>query len=180
MKEKHPALRKLLILATVIVCIFAVINLVWYIGVKTTYDHIAARLEKVTDEETGGTKYQKEVEGYTCVLSMPPYLSNSGFFTTEKSGGYIVTEVDDEGAVISDNGVSVSLFIWPKIFGRYEYGAMIYSAKENLFEQIYIDSKGNYLPQDEENVELNEYTSSLIDEYHDEIVTMLDLAGEFL
>jgi hypothetical protein len=179
MKEKHPALRKLLILAIVIVCVFAAINLVWYIGVKTSYDHIAARLEKVTDEETRGTRYQKEVDGYTCGLSMTGYLFNSGFFSIDKSDGY-TAEIDDDGNVISDNGVSVSLFIWPQTFGGYEYGVMIYSEKENLHEQIYIDSKGNYLSQDEGNVEVNEYLSSLINKYHDEIAPMLDLADEFL
>jgi len=178
MTENHPVLKKLLILSIAIVFIFSAFNLAWYIGVKRTYNHIAEDLDKVADEETKGVHYRKEIDGYTYLLSMTAYLLNSGFFSIEKSDGYVV-ELDSDGNAISDNGVHVSLFIWPKTFGGYEYGVDIYSEIEGIWEQIHINCEGDYIPENDGNLELNEYLSSVIDNYHDEIVTMLNLAKKY-
>lgn len=179
MMTKHPALIKLLLLSLVIVIVFSAINLSWYIGVKRTYDRIAGDLDKVINTERKGTTYQKDIDGYTFSLKMTTYLSNSGFLSVEKEEGYVVN-LDDELNPISDNGVHVTLFIWPKTFGGYKYGIDIYSEMDNLWEQISIDSEGNYIPKDEDNVELNEYLTSLRNQYQEEIVTMLDLAEKHM
>ena len=82
----------ILIVIGIIVGIFAIINLVWFVGVKSRY----------IVKDTG-------------------YLSNSGFLSVSIAKD-IVIEIDDDGNEIASDFIKVTLFIWPELFSGYTYG----------------------------------------------------------
>lgn len=169
------ATKKLIIVACIIVFIFAVINLSWLLLVKVPYNRYAGKLEIIYDEDYGeepGIRYQKEIDGYKYDSTMPDYLSYSGFLSVGRAEGHVVN-MDDDGDILSSSGLDITVFIWPSVFGKCEYGVDFYDEAANIWEQVMIDSDINYLPEDKGNVEVNEYIEGLISDNYEEINKMV-------
>ena len=175
--NKQKNIKKVLIFGILVLSIYGVINLIWLIGVKMEYDAYSKNMKKVVsqeEEDVARISYYKTKNGYTYSIKSPSYLSNNGFVTVAKEEGY-VAEIDEEGNLIADNGVCVTLFIWPTLFAETQYGIDIWSEKEGISYQLYIDKNGNYIPEDASNIELNEYYESIMKEYETEIQKLLKL-----
>lgn len=177
MKEKISVAKKLIIVASIIVFIFAVINLSWLLLVKVPYNRYAGKLEIIYDEDYGeegepGIRYQKEIDGYKYDSSMPDYLCFSGVLSVGSIDGSVVN-MDGNGEIVGSNGLDITIFIWPGVFGKCEYGVDFYDEAADIWEQVMIDSDINYLPEDKGNVEVIEYIEGLISENYEEINKML-------
>ena len=176
--KKHAVLKKILIFFGILLLVFALINIGWFVGIKSRYDTYAKGMEKIEGPKMDGiirTYYEKEEDGYRYYIKSPTYLSDNGFMQVANAFSNIVI-VDDDGEATHSLDVRVKLYVWPQVFGGYQYGVDI--QKEGVWEQIYIDEEGNYLPQDSENVEVNEYLDSIIQENESEILKLLKLANE--
>ena len=172
--KKISVAKKLLIFFGGAILIFGIINLVWLFGIKMKYINMSEDFMtgEEAQKESAKDSYYLIKDGYEYLVAHPTYLGTNGFISVFKEGGYEAT-IDENGEVIKDNGVCVTLFIWPEVFG-YEYGVDIYSEKEQLWEQITIDENGNYIPTNKKNVEYNEYITDLIEEYQAEIQLLLE------
>ena len=178
-KKNISTLKKLVILFIVFLAIFGIINIVWYFGYKATYDKLASKMD--TEETSIGQEsrvsYYKIAGEERCILGMPSYLSYGGQLCVSAEEGY-VPQYDADGNIISDNGIYVSLYIWPQFLGAYELGVDFYSEKDHIWEQLYIDSELNL--QGTENMDplLIEKLQKLIDEHSDTINKLIDTAEE--
>ena len=180
MKTRKKVWKRLLILLIVILALFAGINLFWLLTTKLPYDGYINKVELVydeTDEEV--FFYQKNIDGYCYTVNPPEYLAYGGFLSVGTEEGY-VAEINDEGEVISSNGLDVSLYIWPGLFGNIEYGVFFLDEGKGVFEQVEVDGNLNYIPDkgNEENEEFTQYIESLIQENKDEIKHMMEGAGK--
>lgn len=178
-ENKKITLKKLIILFSLILLIFISINLLWLFTTYIPYNNFAMKLDKY-DENGEYVYYEKTMDGYTYHLSMPGYLDFSSFLSVSDSEGYVVTQ-DNDGNIISTNGISITLYIWPKIFSGYKYGVFILDDAQGIWEQIYIDENLNYIPLKENigNEELNKYIDKLISDNYDEIKVLMDNARSF-
>lgn len=178
-KKKISTLKKLMILFVVLLAIFGIINIVWYFGYKATYDKLASKMD--TEETSIGQEsriaYYKIAGKQKCILGMPSYLSNGGQLCVSAEEGYI-PEYDDDGNIISDNGIYVSLYIWPQFLGGYKLGVDFYSEKDGIWEQIYIDSEFNLVDTESMDPLLVEESQKLIDEHSDTIGKLINTAEE--
>ena len=119
--------------------------------------------------------YEEQKDGYEYYIKIPTYLSDNGFmYVMNSSGNKVIME--ENGEEIPYMEVRVKLYVWPQLLSSHKYGVDI--QKEGVWEQIYIDEQGNYIPQDSENIELNEYLESIVKENETEILKLLKLAKE--
>lgn len=176
--KKHKVLRKILIFFGSLLLIFGLINIIWLVGIKSPYKKFAEGMEKIEGPKMDGitrTYYEKQQDGYEYYIKSPTYLSDNGFMYVINSAANMVI-MDENGTETPCMDVQVKLYVWPQLFGGYKYGVDI--QKEGVWEQIYIDDQGNYLPQDSENIELNKYLESVVKENETEISKLLKLANE--
>ena len=174
MIKKYPVFAKLLILFLIIILIFTTINLVWFFGMKNRYNKLTGNMELVWNKAAGDYRYQKEFEGYTCVLSMPSYLCYDGFISITSQP--YRAEYDSNGELLNENDFGLSLFIWPQMFDGFEYGVAIYNFSNNI--QILIEADGSYIPTEDGNTELDEYNAKLVDQYKEDITNLLEAANK--
>lgn len=179
--DRIKIVRRLLILFAVILTIFAVINAVWFFGYKQRYNAIADHLEPTylldDEEDDEALRYTKEVGDYTISMKMPSYLGSGGFVSIARTSGYEVS-LDDEGNIISSNGLLVTLYIWPEYFTGYKIGLDFYDEAGDLWEQVEITADMEISNTDALDDEYIEYISELISEYQDEVDEMISIAGE--
>lgn len=74
--------------------------------------------------------------------------------------------------------MSISVYIWPDLWGDYQYGVFFYDEKEEIFEQIYVDKDINYIPNNPDNDEFNKYIQELITDNYEEIKSMIASASD--
>lgn len=174
MIKKHPIFTKLLILLIIIILIFTTINLVWFFGMKNRFNKQTENMELVWNKVASDYRYQKEIDGYICKLSMPFYLSDNGFMSVSTQDYKL--KLSSDGVVLNKDEFGIALFIWPQMFSGFEYGVSIYNLSS--INQILIDANGSYIPSEDENTELDEYNSQLIDQYKEDIDSLLEVANK--
>lgn len=188
--KKKSILKRLILLTIVIAAFFAIINLVWYVGIWMKYDRIIEKLEPIMvmeegeleaaaaeDDETERTGHYKGVaDGYIFLVKATHYLQTDGFVTCAPEKEYSWRE-DDEGNVIWDNGPYVGMYIWPQVIG-YKYGLIIFDADIDM--HIYIDQNGQYIPENKKNIEYNEYMEEILAKYENEINQVRNMVDTYL
>lgn len=181
MNERKKIGKKIVIVFGIIMGIFLIINAVWFFSVKTRYNNLTEKLDKVVqteDEREEGinrNSYVKTENGYTYKVKGPDYLHNTGFLYIGAEGG-IVYEIDENGDVISDNQVFVSLFIWPEIFGGYSFGIDVDWGES--WCQINVDENGEYIPTEGVDPDEQEELKQLLEENREEVDKLFELADE--
>ena len=175
MKERKSlsVAKRLIILASVIAAVFAIINLFWLFGVKIPYNNYVSEMNR-TEEVDGEVRYTLKVEEFSCRVKMPVYLQFQGFLKVSPSRGFTI-RYDDAGKIVSKSEMLVELYAWPDVWGNYQYGVDFYDDTSRS-KQVYIDKDINYIPYDEYDDEFNVDAQELIDEHYDEIKTMLGIA----
>lgn len=168
---------KLLILFLAILMVFGVINLVWFLGHKHRYNGFAEEMEYWVDEaDDSRSRYSVTIGDYRCIMKMPHYLSFGGFMAVEDSEGYVTT-IDENGNE-HGNGLSIALYIWPKMFAGYDIGLFFYDKEHEIFEQVYIDPDCNLVDAEEFDDEFVAYINTLIADNKDEIDCLFDIADQ--
>lgn len=170
-KKRFSTAKRLLLLLCAILLVYGCISLFWVLSMKLPYDKYSSKLDTIV--EGGIISYQKDIDGYCYGLSKPGYLDFNSFLSVGKTGGLVV-DVDEDGEIISSGGMDVTLFIWPDLWGNYEYGVFFQDPINDIWEQILIDGNINYLPKDSGNTEVNEYVLGLISENYNEIEIMMN------
>lgn len=120
--------KKLLILFLMILAILGAVNGVWYFGYKNIYNGFSKDMTLYTDEHDDSgflSTYEMTMDGYNLTLKMPAYLGFGGFMCISREDGYQPT-YDENKHIVNDNGMLISLYIWPKMFGSYELGLYCY------------------------------------------------------
>ena len=176
MKQKK-VVKKLIIFGVVVALVFAVINLVWFLGIKVPYDNLSNGMEKIQGPTVDGFTriyHTASKDGYEFNIKNPAYLTDNGYLSVVDESGIVV--VMDENGNVENKEDYITLFIWPQLFGNYKYGIDIQT--DEAWEQIYIDLEGNYITEDVDNVELNEYYENLLKKYEVEIQKLLKAAKE--
>lgn len=168
-QKDNKKYKKILIIIGIIIGIFAIINLVWFVGVKSRYIELTKSFNN-SKNELG--YYTKDIDGYRYIVKDTGYLNHSGFANVSIAKD-IVIEFDDEGNEVASDFTKVTLFIWPKWFNGYTYGIDIDYG--DYFYQINVDKDGNYIPHENEE---QEKLKSLLDDNRDEINKLFDLADK--
>ncbi len=179
---KPLILKRLAILLGVILLIFGMINGLWFFGYRQNYHNFSLKLEAQYVEgieEADMLRYAKTVDGYSVTLKMPNYLGSGGFISVEKEEGY-VSQLDENGNIIGDNGLNITLFIWPQYFGKYELGLDFFDEVNSIWEQVAIRpdlSLANAEDMDEAYIA---YINELISENQEEIDKLIAIAENTL
>ncbi|MCR5294163.1 MAG: hypothetical protein K6E30_03155 [Lachnospiraceae bacterium] len=123
-----------------ILMIFILITAGWYVWRMVKYGAYSKGMEKNDFATWIVPRYKyTDADGYDYGVKYPGFLS----FTGNLSVGLPATDED----VLTD-----FLIIWPKFFGRYEYGASLSVGEKNY--QIYINADGSAVyPEDREVVD---------------------------
>lgn len=166
MLKNISAGKKLLILFIVILLIFAGINGFWLFAKKIPYDRYMDKMEDGTNERVE--------DGYSYVVQRLPYLGYGGFLAVSKEGG-IERSYDEEQ---EEQEIDVTLYIWPGLFGKCEYGVMMNDGLDDgMFEQVMIDKNLNHIPYGKDE-DYNKDKQELVEEYHDEISELMERADK--
>lgn len=160
---------------------FGAINLIWYTSVKIPYDQYVKAFSNSdfieSSQQHSSDKYSKIIGEYKYTVARPEYLDFSGYLSVSYSEPPKV-ELDPETfKVVGSNGLYISVYIWPDIFGDYKYGVMFDDEYQNIFEQITISDNVTYLP-DEKGTNISETAQRLLDDNRIEIKDMLHNAVE--
>lgn len=180
--SRTAIIKRLLILLVAILIVFASINAVWYFGYQQKYNAIASKLNAtyIDDvEEADLLRYTKEIGDYTITMKMPSYLGSGGFVSVGKTDGYI-TVTDDEGNIVDNSDMCITLFIWPKYFSDYKIGLDFYDEVNSIMEQVEFTYNLEMMHTDTLDDEFVEYINQLVAEYEEEIMYLIHLAEETL
>lgn len=173
--------KKLLILFLVILAIFGAVNGVWYFGYKNIYNGFAKEMTLYTDEHDDSgflSRYGTTVDGYSFTLKMPEYLGFGGFMCISREEGYQPV-YDDQGNVISDNGMLISLYIWPQIFGGYKLGLDCYGESDaEITGQFEINADLSLVNAEYMDDEAIAEVEAMFGAHSEEIQHLFDLAKE--
>lgn len=161
--------KKTLIIIEIVVGIFAIINLVWFIGVKSRYIDLTKNFDNNKNELRN---YIKDIDGYRYIVKNPGYLGNSGFANVSIAKD-ITVEIDEDGNEVTNDFIKVTLYIWPQWFDGYTFGIYIDNGKTGY--QINVDKDGNYIPFENED---QEKLKSILDDNRNEINKLFDLANK--
>lgn len=162
--------------------IFGAVNAIWYFGYQRTYDKISEHLEMTymdDIQDIEALRFCKDIGEYSIRMKMPTYLGSGGFISVGKTEGYIV-HLDENGDVIGGSGIDITLYIWPKYFGEYEFGVDFYDEANGLWEQVEITSELKIENADSFSANHISEINELIIAHADEIERMFDLAENTL
>ncbi len=172
--KKHPILFKLIILGIVLILILGMINLLWYIGIRNRYNSLTKNMERTWDNNAEAYRYTATIDGFSCQIKMPSYLANNGFLMVS-DGGY-KAQYDENGNLIDDESMAITLHIWPQKFSGYKYGVSIYNLTTRM--QIYLTADGEYISTTNGNTELDEKYTAVLDKYENEIDSLFRVAHQ--
>ncbi len=164
--------KRLLIITGIAAGIFLIVNLIWFIGVKSRY----LELTKNFDSELNYFgNYVEDVNGYRYTVKDTGYLGNSGFANVSTAQDLEVF-IDENGSESTNGFTKVTLYIWPEMFSGYTYGIDIDNWEEVY--QIYVDKNGNYISNENVEDEEAEKRKALLEEYREEINKLFELADK--
>ena len=175
---KKIAFRCIRIVLMVAVVVFIALSLFWYLSYERYYKSIEKnvamqQVDYGDEEKLPGTRYDGVVNGCTCVVKEPSFLCYGGFVSIQADENLVVI-IDEEGNPIGSEGMTFSLFLWPKKFGRYKYG---FSIRDwDTSELIIVDAEGNYIENEELDDEENERLRQFAEQYKDELLPLLETA----
>lgn len=116
----------------VVVCIFAVLNLVWLGWRHIVYSQYTDGMTQTAMSTSVVPRYAfKDIDGFDYSVKYPDYLSVTGNLAV----GFPGTD---------DDPFTDGLIIWPKLFGGYKYGVILDSLEEGGDGYMfYVDPLGN-------------------------------------
>ena len=161
-----------------LVC-FIIWNGVWLFVRYLPYRQLAKGMKR--DSLGKGTGYSYSDGKYDYYVKMPGYLSfEGGFLRVNPIGGYGI-KTDEEGALTSSDGNTLSLFIWTKgtESKETEYGALIdvfISDDESEMYMLYVDTSLNYIPHEQDTDTDISRSQELIDENRAELEGLMSAA----
>lgn len=124
--------------ALCLLALFMLINVSWYVWRMMKYESYNTGMEKNVFASWLVPRYvQTDADGYDYGVKYPDYLMLTG----NLSVGCPTT--DDE--IFTDG-----LIIWPKFFGGYEYGVILYENEEAFY--IYINADGSAVDLEDSDV----------------------------
>ena len=142
-----------IILAVVI--LFAAYNIIWFAWSHIKYGKLSDGMEKGDYSTFITPRYiYTDDDRYDYLVKYPEYLS----FTGNMSVGSPTTE---------ENYFTDALIIWPKVSGGYDFGVILYEI--DMEYSIYIDSKGNALSKEDEDI---------VSQHSDSILNLLMIADK--
>ncbi len=170
---------KILIGFLVVALFFILLNLFWIATVAVPYAGYINMVEEQRDQiEPDRVNYIKEIDGYILEVKKPGYLDFDSFLSVHNKD-FQTIEIDSEtGEIIGSSGLSIYLYIWPDLWGNYEYGVFFDDEAEDVFEQIMITSDIVYLPKDPNNIEHNTVREQLLEDNYDVVSEMMQIAKD--
>ena len=165
-----------------IMLFFGAVNLVWYITVNKPYNEYIG----VVDEFDSGNvpslsssiRYEKVIDGYRYAVKKPTYLDFSGCLIVSYEELPEIKINPETNEVLGSNGLYIALYIWPGMWGNYEYGVMFDDEYCGIFEQIMLDEDLVYLPSNIYDTEGNEKREKLLNDNLQEIEQMFNSAKD--
>lgn len=175
---KINKVKKAMIIVLVIsLIVFAIINLLWVFCVKLPYNKYTEYIAYYQDEYDSELRnITVDIGQYSYTVKVPGYLDFESFLSVGPAGG-ISVNFDENGEIIEEENDSILLFIWPDMWGNYEYGVTFFLEDKSTLMAM-CDENGNYLPTDDTNVEKNEYLSGFFAEKQEMIQETLEHAKE--
>ena len=150
-KNKMKPVLKIILAAAIV---FAVYNVVWFAWSHLKYGKLSGGMEETEFSTFVTPRYiYTDADRYDFLVKYPDYLT----FTGNLSVGMPTTE---------ENYNTDSLIIWPKLSGKYEFGAILYEEDGTAY-RVYIDADGNALSKEDEDV---------VSRHRDSIETLLTMA----
>ena len=130
--------KKILKIVLAAAIVFIAYNIIWFAWSHTKYRKYTGGMQEGDFSSFITRRYvYSDAAGYDYLVKYPDYLS----FTGNMSLGLPSTE---------ENPFTDALIIWPKFSGGYQLGVLLY--EENVQYGIYIDSEGNALSKEDEDI----------------------------
>ena len=171
-----PAAKRIIILISAVLAVFALVNLFWYQFKYQPYKQKTVKMELIDDSQR--PKYTFTGNGYVYTLKMPGYLSfESGYLYVvaqehQDSASFVA---DEQGNLTERNVPHVDLFIWPQLFDHAQYRITVYEETESVW--ISVNSTGHFIP-DKSLSEAGQFKARELYEKHQlEILNILDAAA---
>lgn len=182
-RKELSSAKKLCILAAVILGIFTAINLFWIFSTYIPYTRFTENMDRIETkdgDEVISVNYEKIVDGCRLYVAVPDYLDFSGHLSATAEEPYEITQ-DNDGNILSTNGPGVTVYIWPSVFGNYEFGVFVVDDMTDLFMQVYVDENLNYIPVKEmkNNDENTAFVEKALAENHEKAEKLMNTATEF-
>ena len=130
--------KRVMRVALCLLALFLLINVSWYVWRVIKYELYNTGMEKSVFATWLVPRYgQIDADGYDYGVKYPDYLTLTG----NLSVGCPTTD---------DDMFTDALIIWPKFFGGYEYGAILYESGETFY--IYINADGSAVDLEDNDV----------------------------
>ena len=130
--------KKILKIVLALVIIFVACNIIWFAWSHIKYGKFSSGMQEGDFSNFITPRYiYTDADRYDYLVKYPDYLS----FTGNLCVGMPTTE---------ETFFTDALIIWPKVSGGYQFGALLYD--ENVEYSIYIDSEGNALSKEDEDI----------------------------
>ena len=178
--------RQKVAIISLILGIFALINLVWFVTMGYPYMKYESVMHPYKDEGSS-IKYKYEDDKYIYSIKPAPYMGfESGFLTVSEKRKYLEYEEMCEGEkifyhfdecddkIIDENFRSIDFYYWRKPTKPSKYGIMYYG--KDLNAQILFDSEFNVL--NGEDCGYQSEFQAVIDEEREVIKDMMDHAKD--
>lgn len=135
---------------------FLALNAFWFSWRTIQYGKYSKGFTKTVFSEFFTPRYAfNDADGYEYYVKYPDYFTFTGNLSMN----------NPEHEAFEDQ--DICLFIWPKVFGQYEYGILIYDGGQE--HQIYLDENGNAIsPENKE----------IVQRHKDEIIDMFERADK--
>ncbi|MBQ2745410.1 MAG: hypothetical protein IJF37_07370 [Lachnospiraceae bacterium] len=137
--------KKLLIVGSVLLGIFLIVNIVWFATVYAQWNGYVENSGAIRDESGVEARYYGDTDDtYTVSISKPSYLkfSNNGFLQVTFSEPYSVSGYDT-GNLVANRPINISVYFWPDMMGEYSCGVMFSDDISGFKAQVYIDKELN-------------------------------------
>ena len=131
--------RKILKIIVIILIVFVAYNVIWFAWSRIKYGKYIGGMEKAEFGSFITPRYlYTDDDGYDYLVKYTDYPG----FTGNMSVGC---------PVVNENPFTDALIIWPKLFGKYELGVLLYD-EDGTGYSVYIDADGNALFEEDKDV----------------------------
>ena len=171
--------KKFLIVALIVVFIFAVLNAAWIIIMFMPYNNYAVNMIRDTDSSSSRAYIAEDESGYMYRLRKPVYLSFDGGFMSVEKGKMKLYVDKTTGDLIPENNEKLVLFIWPIKYGRgYKYGLNYTNFNAEEYLNFIIDENMNLVTDDTDSA-ATKHLEEIIEKNYNQLYSMMNAAVEF-
>ena len=132
--------KKILKIILAVIIVFAAFNIIWFTWSHIKYGKFSSGMEEGDFSTFITRRYiYSDADHYDYLVKYPDYLSFTGNLCVGMPS-------------VAEEFFTDALIIWPMAGGGYELGVLLYDLENGSEYSVYIDSEGNALSKEDEDV----------------------------